>query len=174
MRRTLLLILAAALIAGCAPSEDQIAEAVLEALVTMTTQAPTITQASPSLVECRRLSRESLDLVAASENAVDDMERWVLDTDAITLSEWLAEAERLVWAVFRTSKALLNHASRSVASCSGVEDALLREWVRKLEDEIYDRAHAVRDELAICHREMEGWIDCPPIPSFEELLPEAR
>lgn len=168
MRRTLLLILAAALVAGCAPSEDQIAEAVLEESVTTTTQI------SPSLAECRRLQRESLDLVAASENAVDDMDRWVLDTDTITLSEGLSEAERLVWAVFRTSKALLNHASRSVASCSGVDDALLREWVRKLEDEIYDRARAVRDELAICHREMEGWIDCPPIPSFEELLPEAR
>ena len=101
MRRTLPLILAAAFIAGCAPSEDEIAEALARALATTTTTPATISTTTtpatttttehpsvsdPQLVtECRRLHRETADLLdqvdiaKALENTVFDETLRLLD-----------------------------------------------------------------------------------------------
>lgn len=173
MSRTLPLMLAVALVAGCSPSDDQIAEAVAQALSTTSTQAGDVGD-DPSVSRCRQLWNESLDLAETTEDALDEIGQIREEIDDLTYSELSRRAERATWAAYRSMKEELNHDSRMVARCSDVEHAGLREAMSEVGDGLHSRASSLRDVLLACYDGLDEVMECPPVPSIGELLPEAQ
>lgn len=166
MRRVPTAVAVLALFAiGCAPSEDAIAEAVIEALATTAVPATTSTTASVAAAteaECDDLRSQHLRLASAWYGALGAVPRTYGNVSpAESRRRWKPH----VWAVYDAGTSLLPHASRMVVRCANVGDAEEQRDLRELGDALESLASELVEWVRYCHEDFGAFADeCPPAP----------